>query len=158
MVKLSYSEKLKDPRWQKLRLQILERDEWMCQSCSSKDKTLHVHHVHYIYGLDPWEYEDESQFLITLCVDCHELETQQLPDSKNYLFTNLAVHGFLNSSELIKLAEIFGIAPCMTKIERTTLINHFKLITNSFEAWHVHGENSELAQLWKVILSKQAKK
>lgn len=29
----NYAEKLRDPRWQKLRLQVMERDEWMCEIC-----------------------------------------------------------------------------------------------------------------------------
>ena len=69
----SYSEKLKDPRWQKKRLKILERDNWTCQICDSTDKTLHVHHKIYIAGYDPWEYDDDT--LITYCEDCHEKET-----------------------------------------------------------------------------------
>ena len=40
-----YSEKLRDPRWQKRRLEILERDAWQCQACLSTAKTLHVHHL-----------------------------------------------------------------------------------------------------------------
>ena len=66
---MSYADKLKDPRWQKKRLQILERDEFTCRDCGAKDKTLHVHHCHYDRR-DPWEMEDS--LLLTLCEDCHE--------------------------------------------------------------------------------------
>lgn len=69
---MKYSEKLKDPRWQKKRLEILQRDEWSCKRCNSKENTLHVHHNSYSYGKDPWDY-DESNF-ITLCEKCHETE------------------------------------------------------------------------------------
>jgi hypothetical protein len=65
----SYSEKLKDVRWQKKRLQVLERDEWRCRDCGCEDKTLHVHHCHYEKG-GPWETADE--LLLSLCKDCHE--------------------------------------------------------------------------------------
>lgn len=64
---MTYSEKLKDPRWQKKRLEIFERDGFTCQMCSDKDKTLNVHHSK--YGGDPWECPNE--FLTTLCDDCH---------------------------------------------------------------------------------------
>jgi hypothetical protein len=74
----TYSEKLKDPRWQKKRLQILERDEWLCRTCGRGDKTLHVHHSEYISGRDPWEYEDK--YLIVLCEDCHAEITNFLPE------------------------------------------------------------------------------
>lgn len=67
---MTYSEKLRDPRWQKRRLDILNRDAWTCRECQRKDRPLHVHHCYYISGRDPWEYED-SVFL-TLCEECHE--------------------------------------------------------------------------------------
>lgn len=82
----NYSEQLKDPRWQKKRLEILQRDDFTCQICGHKDKTLHVHHVYYKKGLKPWEYKDSS--LITLCEDCHHEEHQSrrnILDWINYL-------------------------------------------------------------------------
>ena len=66
---MNYSEKLKDPRWQKKRLEILERDGWKCMACGEKDKTLHVHHIFYLKDLDPWDIPDG--LLITFCKDCH---------------------------------------------------------------------------------------
>jgi hypothetical protein len=65
----SYWEKLKDPRWQKMRLEVLQRDEFTCVRCGAKDKTLHVHHGYYEKGKDPWDYYDWT--LYTLCEDCH---------------------------------------------------------------------------------------
>lgn len=44
---MKYIEKLRDPRWQKKRLQILERDGFACQSCYDTETTLHVHHCTY---------------------------------------------------------------------------------------------------------------
>lgn len=66
-----YSEKLKDPRWQKKRLKILELDNWTCTECSCKTDTLHVHHKDY-KGKDPWDTPDA--YLCTLCSKCHDLE------------------------------------------------------------------------------------
>ena len=71
---MTYAERLKDPRWQKRRLEILQRDEWMCQSCADDKATLHVHHRRYISGRAPWEYEDSD--LVTLCERCHDLFTE----------------------------------------------------------------------------------
>lgn len=65
----SYSEKLKDPRWQRKRLEVLQRDGFICNDCFSGDKTLHVHHSHYFKG-DPWE--TPSFYLTALCCSCHE--------------------------------------------------------------------------------------
>ncbi len=69
---MNYGDKLKDPRWQKKRLLIFERDEWTCQSCGAKNMTLNVHHLKYFPGKEPWEYEDV--YLITYCEKCHETE------------------------------------------------------------------------------------
>jgi hypothetical protein len=66
----SYSEKLSDPRWQKKRLQILEKSEWSCLNCGDSESQLHVHHLFYEKGKQPWEYDD--QYLIPVCKDCHE--------------------------------------------------------------------------------------
>ena len=71
-----YSEKLKDPRWQKKRLEILKRDVWTCRSCMSKEKTLQVHHIFYLPNIDPWDIPDG--FLITFCESCHK------PDQGDY--------------------------------------------------------------------------
>lgn len=68
---MKYFEKLKDPRWQRKRLEIFQRDDFTCQSCGSKNKTLHAHHLCYFKGHDPWDYD--NFFIITLCEDCHEI-------------------------------------------------------------------------------------
>jgi hypothetical protein len=67
--KKPYSELLKDPRWQKKRLKVLERDNWLCASCGDGTSTLHVHHKKYKEGKKPWEYRLEM--LISLCEQCH---------------------------------------------------------------------------------------
>ena len=64
-----YWEKLKDPRWQKRRLEIMERDGFTCRDCTDDKSTLNVHHCYYERGLDPWDYPDEA--LLTLCELCH---------------------------------------------------------------------------------------
>lgn len=55
-----YSERLKDPRWQKKRLEIFERDKWQCQFCEDKDSTLVVHHKDYVKGKEPWDYPNSE--------------------------------------------------------------------------------------------------
>lgn len=74
MSQSSYAQKLRDPRWQKKRLQILERDGWFCQMCGDVDKELHVHHKFYVSRCEPWEYDDSV--LVTLCWHCHERQSQ----------------------------------------------------------------------------------
>lgn len=79
----SYSDKLRDPRWQKKRLEIFERDGWICIICGSSQKNLHVHHNWYVRGLQPWEYNDSQ--LCTLCDGCHDKATKVQENLKNHL-------------------------------------------------------------------------
>lgn len=65
----TYFEKLKDPRWQKKRLEALARYYWTCERCGDTESTLHVHHRQYFKGREPWEYEVGQ--LAVLCEDCH---------------------------------------------------------------------------------------
>ena len=69
---MTYKEKLKHPKWQKKRLEILQRDDFKCSVCGNDEKTLHVHHKKYIKGRQPWDYGDEN--FSTLCEDCHKQE------------------------------------------------------------------------------------
>lgn len=82
-----YAEKLKDPRWQKKRLEIFERDEWACQICYNTDKTLTVHHKLYLPDKDPWDYPNDH--LTTLCQGCHDDERTQRPDMESDLINML---------------------------------------------------------------------
>ena len=66
---MTYAEKLRDPRWQKRRLEIMKRDDFMCRNCGDTEKTLNVDHKVYVKGRDPWDYQDDD--LQTLCEDCH---------------------------------------------------------------------------------------
>lgn len=67
---MSYSEKYKDPRWQKRRLEVFERDHWACRLCKATGSTLHAHHLYYVSNRDPWNYPPAS--IISLCDPCHE--------------------------------------------------------------------------------------
>src|SRR5687767_732853 len=70
-----YSELLRDPRWQKKRLQILERENWTCETCGATDQELHVHHGYYERDKMPWDYHDDT--LHCLCWECHSLAEMQ---------------------------------------------------------------------------------
>jgi hypothetical protein len=93
----SYFEKLKDPRWQKLRLEIMQRDGFACVNCGDKDSTLHVHHKFYRKGAAPWEYLDDA--LETLCEACHQNITDALEEIQESL-------GLLNHSQISNLAAL----------------------------------------------------
>lgn len=89
---MSYAEKLKDPRWQKKRLEILDRDEWTCKICKHKEITLHVHHKIYSKG-NPWDID--SDCLVTLCEDCHESEQSSMKESIKE-FTSIVKSAFFS--------------------------------------------------------------
>jgi len=109
-----YSQKLKDPRWQKKRLEILERDEWTCQICYDFESTLVVHHRKYLPNTDPWDYPDH--LLVTLCENCHEAERIERPESEKYLLEALRKQFFtrdilsftqgFNKLELLHVPEV----------------------------------------------------
>jgi hypothetical protein len=92
MNKPTYSDKLKNPLWQKKRLEIFNRDNFSCQCCKETTKELQVHHIEYIPGIMPWEYSNDM--LKTLCVDCHRKE-QGREELESHLATSLRMHGFL---------------------------------------------------------------
>lgn len=75
---MTYLEKLRDPRWQKRRLEIMQRADFACEKCGARDKTLNVHHKFYVKGREPWEYADDE--LGCLCEECHS-ELHQLRDA-----------------------------------------------------------------------------
>ncbi len=71
----TYSELLLDPRWRDKRLEILKRDNGICQYCGKQEHSMHVHHKYYMKypdgkKLPPWNYPDDA--LITLCEHCHK--------------------------------------------------------------------------------------
>jgi len=91
-----YSKKFKDPRWQKRRLEVLEKYGFECVNCGDDQNTLHVHHTHYIKGRNPWEYSDDE--LIVFCDKCHKA----WHDAKRII--DEAVGGIHIAEDLIRIA------------------------------------------------------
>ena len=93
----TYSEKLKDPRWQRKRLEIMERDNFTCTECGDKKSTLNVHHWN--YSKEPWDAKNED--LTTLCHLCHNKIEYCKDLTKDFLrqsdFRNLV----LNSNKIL---------------------------------------------------------
>lgn len=79
---IAYTEQLKDPRWQKRRREIFERDNYICTDCGLNGRyrdeetgiidfcEMHIHHKIYKKNALPWEYDDSE--LTTLCYVCHK--------------------------------------------------------------------------------------
>jgi hypothetical protein len=57
-----------DPRWQRLRLKVFDRDDWECVACEATKKELQAHHKRYCGEL----WESPLDDLQTLCNDCHK--------------------------------------------------------------------------------------
>lgn len=101
----SYSELLLDPRWQKKRLQILQRDDFKCKICGEFMETLHVHHLKYTKV--PWDVEDKH--LISLCTHCHNW-------IHSFKEIEIIDEGFLSVYDFIWLNP-FAIMNCVSHLE-----------------------------------------
>lgn len=112
-----YIEKLRDPRWQKMRLEILSRDEWKCQICGDNESTLNVHHRWYERGSEPWEAKPEA--LVTLCESCHQHETDARPDEESELLRSIKKKFF--AFELCQIVKILDAMPIrnVTEVQLT---------------------------------------
>ena len=92
---MTYKEQIQDPRWQKVRLEIMNRDGFICTNkfCTSlKNTTLNVHHLDYIPDTMIWEYP--TYMLVTLCYPCHHKEQSRKRHEK-FLLNTFKMHGFL---------------------------------------------------------------
>lgn len=100
----TYSEKLKNPRWQKKRLGIFNRDQFECKICGDKETTLHVHHVYYEANSEPWDYADDA--LVTLCGVCHEAEHEAMKVAMDSLKKQIATSGIRTSVQMSYLESV----------------------------------------------------
>ncbi len=101
----TYAQKLKDPRWQKKRLQVFERAGFECEFCGDKDSTLHAHHRAYVKGREPWDYDEFE--IACLCENCHrathadrEVLTESLNKARldvNVCFSDTLLAGFIDA-------------------------------------------------------------
>jgi hypothetical protein len=97
---MSYSELLRNPKWQRKRLEIFQRDNFTCQKCNDTESNLQVHHHYYNFSFKPWEYPNEA--LITYCELCH-FKVEFYKWAEHYGTLNLIYQGFLiNDIEDVK--------------------------------------------------------
>ncbi len=117
----NYSEKLKDPRWQKKRLEIFQRDNWTCKFCGDTKSMLMVHH--FKYEGDPWEVGNEH--LATCCAKCHNEEHEELELAKHLFF-----------SEIVESSVVYNSLTSIITLSRKSGVpvsSVFKLIEKCFE-------------------------
>lgn len=133
MNKAEYVSLLKDPKWQKKRLEILERDHFACQICFDGESELHVHHKSYRYGAMPWDYD--NNLLVTLCKNCHAEETANLKNEERALLDTLKIGG-ANSQELNALMDAFADMRRhpLTEPEWTMIVGHIRELFSGRES------------------------
>jgi hypothetical protein len=102
---MTYYDKLKDPRWQKLRLQVFERDKWTCRDCGATDRPLHAHHAFYEKGVEPWDYLPHT--IMCVCDNCHE-KRHRLIDTITSFSGLLSIDLMENVSRLIRLVRLIN--------------------------------------------------
>lgn len=112
---MTYSEKLRDPRWQKMRLQIMERDGFACRVCSATTKPLNVHHLAYFPHADPWDYP--PKMLITLCDDDHKAEEEGKIAADAQLIEVLRRNGAMNS-DINRITQIIRELGALSLVQR----------------------------------------
>jgi hypothetical protein len=117
----SYYELLKDPRWQRARLEVMEAADFKCGECGDSESTLNVHHGYYEKDTKPWEYIDST--LHCLCESCHQeyhhrmerikflmgtLPLQDLDAVLGYLQGIMAERGPFGRIQLKSIAQVVG--------------------------------------------------
>lgn len=145
--KEQYRKKLLDPRWQKMRLQVYERDGFKCRSCGNEEDTLHAHHTYYRYGAEPWDYPAAS--IITVCADCHLEEHERIPDVKDMIIRYLCDAGLGMTQDIFDVAHCFwSVDPPMHDDEKHRFLSAMQAVFQSR-----HGKNSgEDGALWEQFL------
>ncbi len=133
----TYLEKLKDPRWQRKRLEIMQKYDFSCQRCQSKEKTLEIHYGYYRSGNKPWEYSSDELFC--LCDDCHELFHTALNCAK-------ALMGKMSFEQLSFL--IWILMAWNNKYSYTDMQSATLGFAGLMGQWTHHGELLDLLTQW----------
>jgi len=162
--KQSYQTKLLDPRWQRKRLEALQKAEFACEMCYDAESTLHVHHKQYLKGREPWEYEVDQ--LGVLCKDCHEQmhnEEDKLnlvqsyapldgPRTRDGCASLLA--GFLGldmSNEFVDDPDLYVLGCLVAKLQ------FFRFFPSDLHEWCCDHGNKNLEQLMTILSRKPTK-
>ncbi len=141
---MKYADKLRDPRWQKKRMEIFERDNWTCKRCGETEETLMVHHRYYIRNREPWDYDPRA--LVTLCQTCHEAETECMSESEQTLLESIKRKFF--ASDLLEIA---------TGIENMPLLHATEVLASVYK-WALETPEIQQELIDRFFESIQAKR
>lgn len=117
MKEKSYLEHLKDPRWQKKRLEIMQRDQFRCRECGDGTSELNVHHKIYIENKKPWEYPD--LLLVTLCNPCHK-KIHSMMSNINSALGLMTSRQLYFTSDIINMLLLANEKKCLETLEFLT--------------------------------------
>lgn len=92
----AYSQLLKDSRWTTLSARIKKERGNRCEYCGIRGVELHLHHGLYIFGRNPWDYDETTMWV--LCKKHHALTHQ------NQMIIRLD-NAIKNPTELNRIAE-----------------------------------------------------
>lgn len=81
----------------------MQRDDFKCRHCNAVDKPLQIHHIAYNFK-DPWDIED--RLLISLCSECHDIETGAVKEAFAKLIQFMKMAGYM-SIDVLQLLTIF---------------------------------------------------
>lgn len=136
---MSYSDKLKDPRWQRMRLEVMGRDGFRCRDCGRDDQSLHVHHCFYEKG-DPWE--TGANFLLTLCDSCHESRGTLEIDARRMLAqitVKLKASGGLFGNDLKAFVSSLADFATATDYDAPVVVSAGELEHNASARWWIYA-------------------
>jgi hypothetical protein len=143
----TYAEKLRDPRWQRKRLEIMSRDDFKCQRCQTKTNTLNVHHRAYLKNRDPWDYQDHM--LTTLCQPCHERTEANL---------RLVLDQIASNEVLLNWVELFSIEENERAIEcATSWIRSLMAFRSEINAVTLRGVDAASQDFIEIINATSAR-
>ena len=111
----SFSNAYSDPRWQKLRLRVFERDNYTCQFCGNTSIQQHAHHKWYRDGLLAYQYELKE--LITLCSICHQ-KTHDIQEKELKKASQFLKYIFFNPIDFQKLLTCMDDARLLDKEDK----------------------------------------
>jgi hypothetical protein len=133
-MKKTYYEKLKDPRWQKKRLEVMQANDFCCEGCGDGESTLNVHHKEYFKNKEPWEYETKQ--LACLCENCHEFQHENI-DLLKWVCSYANLDGPYNRTELAFILGGYSQIPFEAMIKISGLSKH-----HAYEQAHRAGNNA----------------
>jgi len=77
MGQMTYLAQLRHPKWQRKRLEVLQRDGWIVRAAQKGDYAVYADGSKAPIVTGAWEYSGDD--LTSLCEDCHELTHAERP-------------------------------------------------------------------------------